>query len=257
MKAAMSHDELILDQFTRQAPLFARAESIQSEEILRRIIAMAHPKPDDTVLDVACGPGLVTCAFARVVRNATGIDLTPAMLDQARAAQARQGLRNLQWNLGDATTLPYPDKSFSIVCTRFSLHHIQDPALAVREMRRVCRAGGTVVVADSSPAGSKAEAFNAFERVRDPSHVRALPLEELAALIEAAGLEKPTIDYCRAGGLLDDLLLRSFPNHGDERRLRKMIENSLNIDHLDLAPRLENGQIRYAFPIAILAAQRA
>ena len=81
------HREQILDQFTRQAVPFATASGIKDEEALRLIVGFAGAGPDDTVLDVACGPGLVVCAFAGVVRHATGIDLTPAMLDRARATQ--------------------------------------------------------------------------------------------------------------------------------------------------------------------------
>lgn len=256
MEPEASHHDLILDQFTRQAPLFARAERIRSEDILGRMVRMGHPGPEDTVLDVACGPGLVTCAFARVVRAATGIDMTPAMLELAREEQKNQHLTNLQWDEGDVTALPYPDGEFSIVCTRFSLHHIEEPATVLREMFRVCRPGGRIVVADSAPETGKAEAFNAFERLRDPSHTRALPVEELAALFQSAGFGAPEVQSCRSEGALDDLLRRSFPREGDEPRLRKMIEESLSVDHLDLVPRRQNGQIHYAFPIAILAATR-
>ena len=78
------HSELILDQFTRQAVPFATAPSIKDEAALKLIVEFGGAGPSDTVLDVACGPGLVVCAFARVVRHATGIDITPAMLDRAR-----------------------------------------------------------------------------------------------------------------------------------------------------------------------------
>jgi SAM-dependent methyltransferase len=87
----MEHSELSLDQFTRQAVPFATASSIKDEAALRLIVELSGAGPDDTVLDVACGPGLVVCAFARVVRHATGIDVTPAMLDQARTHAAARG----------------------------------------------------------------------------------------------------------------------------------------------------------------------
>ncbi len=88
---AVIHNAVILDQFTRQAVPFAASATIRRQEILDRILEMAEPQPDDTVLDVACGPGLLTCAFARVVKQATGSDLTPAMLEQAKIVQQEQG----------------------------------------------------------------------------------------------------------------------------------------------------------------------
>src|SRR3984893_5825398 len=95
------HKEHILDQFTRQAVPFAAAPAIRNEDALNRIVQMAQAGPADTVLDVACGPGLLACTFARVARHVTGIDLTPAMLEQARALQRQQGLENLSWKEGD------------------------------------------------------------------------------------------------------------------------------------------------------------
>src|SRR5215472_5904319 len=79
----MTHQNLIVDQFTRQAAPFRAATMIKDEAVLRLIVEAASPRPDDTVLNVACDPGLVVCAFAPHVRQATGIDLTPAMLEAA------------------------------------------------------------------------------------------------------------------------------------------------------------------------------
>src|SRR5689334_6124062 len=103
-----SHNARILDQFTRQAVPFSQSPSVSNQKALEFIVSSAGAGPDDTVLDVACGPGLLVCAFGRVVRHATGIDLTPAMLDQARKAQQEQGLSNITWEQGDVRNLPYP-----------------------------------------------------------------------------------------------------------------------------------------------------
>lgn len=251
---ATEHNAAILDQFTRQAVPFAASKIIRNQEMLDRIVHMAEPRPDDTVLDVACGPGLLACAFAHVVRQATGCDLTPAMLEQAKLEQREQGLSNVRWEIGDATALPYKDGEFSIVTTRYTFHHFLDPLAALKEMKRVCRPGGKVVVTDSSPTAAKADAFNALERLRDPSHVRALPVEELRALFIEAGLGEPRVGNYRLEGDLEDLLRHSFPNDGDEARVRRKFEDSLEDDALDMATRRENGKIFYGFPGAILAA---
>ena len=85
--------------------------------------------------------------------------------------------------------MPFPDTAFSAVVTRYSFHHFLDPEAVLAEMVRVCRPGGRVAVIDvftSSP--EQAEACNHVEKLRDPSHVRALSLEELTALCHDAGL---------------------------------------------------------------------
>src|SRR5262245_59875399 len=109
-----AHRDTIVEQFTKQATPFSTAPGIRDEEALQLVVEAAGGGADDTVLDVACGPGLVVCAFARVVRHATGIDITPAMIERAKLLQQEKGLRNVSWHVGDVLRLPFPDASFSI-----------------------------------------------------------------------------------------------------------------------------------------------
>jgi len=251
-----SHRARILDQFTRQAVPFSQSPSVSNQEALNFIVQSAGAGPADTVLDVACGPGLLVSAFARVVRHATGIDITPAMLEQARRAQQEQQLSNVSWKQGDVTSLPYPDEHFSIVSCRFVFHHLEEPVVVLNEMKRVCKHGGKVVVADMAPPPEKAAALDEEEKLRDPSHVRALPEAELLALCADAGLAQPAIGRYRVECELDDLLSRSFPNTGDEDRIRKIFAESIATDALGLNTREENGKIYYSFPVAVLVVQR-
>ena len=251
-----THREAILDQFTRQAVPFATAPGIQDETALRLVVEFSGAGPDDTVLDVACGPGIVVCAFARVVKHATGLDLTPAMLDRARALQGEKGLGNITWQLGEAMPLPYQDASFSIITSRFAFHHFLDPLAAIKEMARVCRPGGKVVVVDSAPAPDTANAFNAMELVRDPSHTRAMPLEELKDLYRQAGLPEPRTTGYRLEGELEGLIERSFPNPGDDETLRRIFRASVDGDTLGIGARLDGETIRYGYPVAVLVADK-
>ena len=250
------HQSQILDQFTRQATPFATAPGIRDEAALKLIVEASGAGPEDTVLDVACGPGLVVAAFARVVRHATGIDITPAMLDRARAHAAQQGLTNVTWHLGDVLPLPWPDASFSIVSSRFAFHHFLEPLSVLREMARVAKPGGRVVVVDSTPRRERADAFNRMERLRDPSHVRSLPVEEHRDLYTRVGLPQPRVTSYRLEGELESLIGRSFPNPGDDEKIRQIFRAALENDALDIEPRLENGQIRYGFPVSVLVANR-
>ena len=251
-----AHRDAILDQFTRQAVPFATAPSIRDETALRLVIEFSGCGPDDTVLDVACGPGILACAFAKVARHVTGIDLTPAMLDRARALASEQRLGNVTWQLGDVLPLPYADGSFTLVVSRFAFHHLLDPGAVLAQMRRVCAPGGTVMVIDSAPAPDKADAFNAMERLRDPSHTRALPVVEHLALFAKAGLGEPRQTFYRLEGELEGLLSRSFPKPGDADRIRALFGASLADDALDIQTRRVGEQIHYGFPVAVLAARR-
>jgi SAM-dependent methyltransferase len=245
---------LILDQFTRQAVPFAEMPAHSNEESVRLLIDMAEIGPDDTVLDVACGPGLVACPLAEVARHVTGIDLTPAMIEQAQAKQRATGLTNLTWVVGDAVPLPFPDAAFSAVVTRYSFHHFLDPEAVLAELVRACRPGGRVAVIDvftSSP--EQAEAYNRVEKLRDPSHVRALSLEELTGLFHDAGLRDVKTGFYKLGVPLEELLARSFPNPGDADRVRQTFAEDLGVDRLGVGAHREDGVIYFSFPVVVVA----
>ena len=253
-----SHQGLILDQFTRQAILFSTAAPITNADALRMIVEAARPGPDDTVLDVACGGGIVVCAFAPHVRRATGIDVTPAMLDEAQRLAAEKGLANVEWRQGDVNALPFEEGSFTIVVTRFSVHHFPDPAAALREMARVCAPGGRLVVVDmyASEDPAKAAEFNRLERLRDPSHMRSLNLAELKSLFGEAGLPEPRSTFYELRDEVRNLLARSFPEPGDDAKIIELFKASAADDRLGVPVRIEGDRVHYAYPVAILAAQR-
>jgi ubiquinone/menaquinone biosynthesis C-methylase UbiE len=253
-----AHQSLIRDQFTRQATPFSTAAPIASEAALRLIIDAAQPGPDDTVLDIACGGGIVVCAFAPHVRHATGIDMTAAMLERARTLAAEKRLANVTWQEGEVERLPYPDGAFTIVVTRFAMHHFLDPAAVFREMVRVCAPGGRVVVVDTytSEDPAKAAAFNRLEILRDPSHARSLYLAELKGLFQTAGLGEPRASFYELRDTVTNLLARSFPNPGDDAKIVAMFEASIADDSLGIPVRRAGDQLEYAYPVAILAADQ-
>jgi ubiquinone/menaquinone biosynthesis C-methylase UbiE len=253
-----AHQDLILDQFTRQATPFSTADTITDANALRMIVDAASPGPGDTVLDVACGGGIIVCAFAPEVKHATGIDMTPAMLDRARHLAAEKGLANVSWDQGDVGLLPYADGAFDIVVTRFSMHHFLDPIGVLREMVRVCAPGGRVVVVDmyASENPAKAAEWNRAEKLRDPSHVRCLTLTELKALFGAVGLPAPEAGFYELRDEVRNLLRRSFPNPGDDVKIIEMFSASAEDDRLGIPVRREGDRINYAYPIAILSARR-
>jgi ubiquinone/menaquinone biosynthesis C-methylase UbiE len=253
-----AHQDLILDQFTRQATPFSTADTITDAGALRMIVDAAGPAPGDRVLDVACGGGIIVCAFAPAVKHATGIDMTPAMLDQARGLAAEKGLANVSWDRGDVASLPYADGAFEIVVTRFSMHHFLDPLSVLSEMARVCAPGGRIVVADmyASEDPAKAAEWNRLEKLRDPSHVRCLTLTELKGVFAAAGLPAPTASFYELRDEVRNLLRRSFPNPGDDARIIEMFAASAEDDRLGIPVQRDGDRIDYAYPVAILAATR-
>jgi ubiquinone/menaquinone biosynthesis C-methylase UbiE len=250
---AEEHQRLIVDQFTKQAIPFSQMPDPSPELIL----AASEVGPTDTVLDVACGPGTMACAFAQVASHVTGIDLTPAMIGQAKALQLSHGLANLTWRIGHALPLPFPEAPFSLVFTRYSLHHFLDPKAVLAELIRVCSPGGRVVVVDVFTRSlEQAELFNRMEKLRDPSHVRALLLDELTGLFHEAGLQNVRKQFYKHEFGLEPVLKGSFPNPGDVVRIRQLFEDDLGLDRLGLGIHHRDGSIHFAYPIVILVADK-
>jgi SAM-dependent methyltransferase len=138
------------------------------------------------------------------------------VLRQAALLQEQNGLTNVSWTQGDVTRLPYRSQQFTLVTARFAFHHFPDPLAVLTEMVRVCQPDGRILVVDSAPAARKADAFNRMERLRDPSHTRALCEEELLALFREAGLVPSKLDRFRLPGDLNSLLAPSFPLHHED-----------------------------------------
>lgn len=241
--------KLILHQFTRQAVPFSEMHARDDNEIHQLLIKTAGITAGDTVLDVACGPGLVACEVAKVARHVTGIDLTPAMIEQAKARQQSLSLTNLTWQVGDAQPLPFPDDTFSRVITRYSFHHFADPAGVFAEMVRVC--SGRVTVCDVfTTSEEQAELYDRLEKQRDPSHTHALQLAELATLF--AALKDVRREFYKYPVKVEELLSRSFPDAGGADAFRQMVEADIGVDRIGIGATRDGG-LGFSFPVGIMS----
>jgi SAM-dependent methyltransferase len=172
--------------FTQQAaafedPRFNRLFTTDSEWLFDRLPLEAG----DLVLDVAAGTGHVARRLAPRVRAVVALDATRAMLEQGRA----QAPPNVLFVEGDAAALPFLDRSFDVVVTRFAVHHFEDPSVQLAEMGRVLRPPGRLAVADLIAHPEAADTQNWLETLRDPSHARMLTLDELEALVQTDDVE--------------------------------------------------------------------
>jgi SAM-dependent methyltransferase len=168
-------------QFLRQA---AWTQATRSQLYRRANLLRAQ-----RVLDVGCGTGAITAELARRSRGeVTGIDLDPAMVEHAR-----QYAPDARFELGDALDLSFPDETFDVVCCHFLLLWVKDPERAVREMARVAREGGSVLICAEPDYGARVDwpalplaewqAEGLRRQGADPTIGR-----KLRALLTAAGL---------------------------------------------------------------------
>jgi len=254
----MSHDARIVAQFTKMAEAFSSSPPIVDREALDLLLEETGASGSDLSLDVACGAGVVACHFASVVRSATGIDITPAMIEKARALQAKAGLANVQWDVGDVKHLPYADNSFSIVTSRYAFHHIPEPGRVLQEMVRVCQAGGMVAVADIcvSEDPRKAERFNELEKLNDPTHFRALPLSEHLALFHRAGMSEPKVARYKLDFTLSRMQKALGYSVEAARATEERVRASIHEDMLGTDSRFEGDETIFSYPIAVLASRK-
>jgi ubiquinone/menaquinone biosynthesis C-methylase UbiE len=136
---------------------------------------------------VATGTGFTAVSLARLVRHVVGIDVTHEMLEQARQLAQNQGVKNTEFEVGDALKLNYDDSSFDLVTTRRATHHFEDVPRFLKEARRVLRSAGRLGLVDMSPPEGAGTFSNRIERLRDSSHVEAFTPKEWKSMMSQAG----------------------------------------------------------------------
>ncbi|MFC4910787.1 class I SAM-dependent methyltransferase [Actinomadura gamaensis] len=196
---------------------------------LRRLLDFAEPRADDVCLDVARGPGPLPAALTGLVRRVTAVDAAspPRSPSPLGARNPRTATTTFATGpvriavLGDeppdavppssgapfearrlpagavradASALPYRNRSFSLVTTRFALFHLGRPELVLRELLRVCRRDGRVVIADLVRGNTAGTDRDRIERLRDPNHPGTPSIAGLTELIVSAGANVRRLD---------------------------------------------------------------
>jgi len=192
--------ELVRSQFGASAPAYATSDVHAKGESLTRILQLAAPQHFWRILDVATGAGHMAAAFAPHVAQVVASDITDEMLSEASKLAADKKLANMSTAKAEAGALPFEDASFDLVCCRLAAHHFPDLGRFVAEVRRVLKDDGRFALVDNVapdaqqlPGASPSEikdadaAYNAFEKLRDPSHALAPPPETWIRLLEGSG----------------------------------------------------------------------
>jgi ubiquinone/menaquinone biosynthesis C-methylase UbiE len=221
------------------------------------------------MLDVATGAGHTAAAFAPHVARAVASDITQEMLAEAGKIAASKGLANMETATADAEALPFADAQFDLVTCRIAPHHFPDIPLFVSEVRRVLKPGGTFALVDniapdaeSTPGFSSAElrdaalTYNAFEKIRDPSHGRCLGMAEWSEVITDTGFE--IVHKERIG---KDMEFQTWTNRlgstpATIERLRAMLTEGAPALKAFLKPRQDGDGLWFTLDEAILIARK-
>lgn len=178
----------VKQQFGENAAFYLTHAPHAQGKSLELLVSLTKPQRDWHVLDIATGGGHVAYAFAPHVARVWATDVTEEMLEQVRAEARKRGLANVRTAQARAEMLPFEDASFDLVTCRVAPHHFDSIPDFLAEAARVLKPDGTLAVVDNVvPAGSVGDYINAFERFRDPSHLRSWTLPEWQAALTAAG----------------------------------------------------------------------
>lgn len=186
----MSFDAVVVDHFTQRADHYNRSSSWVSDDALGALLVrLISPSTADTMLDVCCGTGQVSRAFAGKVGRLVGLDITPAMFAQAESVLD-------EMVVASAEDMPFADHSFDLVVERQGIQFTDD-ARSVAEMVRVTRPGGRVCLVQLCAYGEadKDEYFEVL-RLRNPARKNFYLREMLADRLKQAGCKTVEIhDY--------------------------------------------------------------
>ncbi len=181
---------LVASNFGPVASNYATSAGHANADALAELVQIVCPTKSNELLDIATGAGNVALAFAPYVSRVIALDLTPAMLEQTLKTAAARGLENVEVVEGLAEDLPFDDSRFDIVTVRLAPHHYADIRQAIREMARVVKTHGKVLIVDTTVPedDSLDREINEIDKLRDNSHVRNYRVSEWKAYLKAEGL---------------------------------------------------------------------
>lgn len=259
---------LVQRQFGAAAGDYAVSAVHASGPSLARLVALTAPQPDWQVLDVATGAGHTALAFAPLVARVIASDITDEMLAEAGRLAGARGLANVETATAEAGALPFAAASFDLVTCRLAAHHFPDPGAFLAAVFGVLKPGGTLALVDNVspdaallPAASSeqlaaaAAAYNDFEKVRDPSHARALPLGEWLERLAVAGFVEARSEILDQDIAFVPWTKRMRCSHATVEALEDMLEAEPLRSFL--RPREEAGERLFTLTEAIVVARKS
>jgi ubiquinone/menaquinone biosynthesis C-methylase UbiE/broad specificity phosphatase PhoE len=246
-----AHEDLsaVVDIYNRAAS----SDNCQDEAVIagkrnriKSLLAFAKLPSDIVVLDVGAGFGLLSLALAEAgAAEVVGVDISPGMLERAeylRLSSPQEVAQRVYFRRASAADLPARDERFDAVVCRMVLNHSRDPATILRELVRVLRKKGVLILADllSHDDPVKRATQNAIEERRNPTHFAARSAQQYRELITEAGLtvvsEKVVVFERELGEWMDELP----SDAASDAVVRGMIEAGLETDAAGLNARYKD-----------------
>ena len=235
---------------------YSRAKFHTSSDRLQEVIDLVRPLRGDLALDVATGTGNTAFALAPLVRRVVGLDLTREMLDVARRITSERKIENVDWVIGDACVLPFPDETFDVYVVRAAPHHFSDIDAFLSEAYRVLRPGRDAAFIDCAPPTPARDVLHDVEIRRDPSHVMSLTVDEWRGRLERAGFE---VEMARARELdwdYEDWMHTMAVGPELAAELATVIESAQGEARAQLHPERRDGKLWHAYWHCLIRAHK-
>lgn len=171
------------------APAFYETQTADQQH-LTLLLSLLPENAGDSILDLGTGTGYLAFPLAARQRQATviGLDIVEETLQKNQRRAREAGLHNLTFLSYDGLHLPFASGSLDAVITRYAFHHFPDPALCFRELYRVLKPGGFLVLSDPTPNPTDRDRFvDRFMAKKPDGHLRFYTLAEYQALAREAG----------------------------------------------------------------------
>ena len=245
-------------QFGAATESYATSEIHAKGESLSILLELVQPRAGWQMLDTGAGAGHTAMIFAPHVAHVVATDLTEGMVAKTAELAAARGLANLETRPADAEALPFEDGTFDLVTCRLAFHHFPNPRQAVAEFARVLKPGGVVGFTDNIVLPDKQAAgyYNAYEKLRDPSHNWVYPLARLQAMFEQAGFLVEATRQISKEFEFHQWADRQHVSAADKEKLLEMMRNIPEALQPLFAPRWADGTLYFSLWEAVIVGRK-
>ena len=248
---------LAQQMFGSQAPVYATSQVHVSDASLEAIIRLAAPGPYAWTVDLGTGAGFTAFAMTQSSMRVVASDLTRPMLQETRRIGRERQLSNLMLCHNAAEHLPFADDSLDLVTCRVAGHHFADFELALDEIHRVLKVGGSLVMADSVAPEDEAVAdwLNDVELRRDFRHINDRKVSVIEGMLAARELEIVARENVRVYLQFNNWVARTVTPDEEVITLRRdFLEGSPEVrEAFEIEPTAD-GDIDFSWPCLIFRA---
>lgn len=251
-------NQKIRDQFNKQAKNFVNWSVGKNTEYHEAHINFAKISSEDTLLDVACGPGDFTNYAAKKIVKAHGVDISDKEIEMAQKQADELGLKNVTFQCADVEKIPVADESFSRVICKSAFHHFINSETVFEEMIRCCESGGNICIQDIVAYENEFanDFFEEYDLLIDESHQKTLYQSEFEDLFKKRNIK--IVDTYRLDVELNviEYVNHAVQDNATEFKLELLLESGRN--NRDLLDYLyeKNNELYFKRPVFLIVGKK-